>query len=313
MSIKLYEMYKRRFDSTKPIRGRAIECRPWGERRRDWEQITKVLTPMGEGYSAKLYDTDVVTVAPNGDIYIRSDRWATYTTAEWIRYRSPFRSYKKYSRLWVDVAGKSYPIEGNNVLHVKYNAETDTYSCDKEVKMQQKVIDRSKSKEVRKTIEPFKQFAKTIMSLADGWLARETYEQHRIYDQVNVHRSNYHYMIAGEKFGRYDVSGSQMGSRNAGKLLNLMQKFDELSDHDKITLIVMVAEGMGYTESRIVATEQRESEWSGQKHTWSESIYEYCYPAKSVVSRIDYIMKKASEDIYTTKEVDITKPITNLI
>lgn len=312
MSIKLYEMFKRRYENTKPIRGRAVECRPWGERRRDWEEITRVLTPTGEGYCAKLYRTEVVTVAPNGDIYLRADSWSTYTTAEWIRYRSPFMSYKKYGRLWVDVNGKAYPLEGSQVLHVKYDEQNNTYSCDKEVKMQQKVIDRVKSKEVRKTIEPFRMYAKTIMSLADGWLSKETCEQHRIYDQVNVHRSNYHYMIHGEKFGRYDLTGSEYGERISNRLLGLMQQFEELSDHDKMTLIVMVTEGMSYVDSRVVETVDRESEWNGTKHIWQEHIRENCYPAKSVVNRIDYIMKKAS-DIYTTKEVDITKPITNLL
>jgi hypothetical protein len=309
----MYENWKSRYENTKPIRGRAVECRPWGERRRDFEQIARVLTPLGEGYTARLYNTDVVTVAPNGDIFIKSDSWATYTTAEWIRYRSPFMSYKKYGRLWVNVADRAIPISSSTVLHIKYNEANNTYSCDKEVVLQQKVVDRSKAKEIRKTITPFKQFAKAIMSLADGWVANETAKQHRIYsEQAIAHYSNYHYIINGEKFERWDLRGSQLSPRLANRILDVMQKFDELSDHDKVGLILMITEGMGSTESRVVETIQRENEWNGQKRIWTENVYEHCFPAKAVVNRIDYIMKKAG-DVYTTKEVTVTKPITNLL
>ena len=34
-----YTHYKNLWESVKPIRGRSVEVRPIGERRRDWEQI----------------------------------------------------------------------------------------------------------------------------------------------------------------------------------------------------------------------------------------------------------------------------------
>lgn len=312
MSIRQYEQWKYRYDNTKPIRGRAVECRPWGERRRDHEQITRTLTPMGEGYTAKLYETDVVTLCPNGDFYIKADKWATYMTAEWIRYRTPFSAYKKHSRLWVDVNGSAYPIGRDTVLHVKYDKANDRYYCDKEVVMTQKVVDRTKSKQVRETIQPFRAYAKMMMSLADGWLSHETLEQHKKFTGNTGWRNSYEYKIADQTFSTYMIRGGQMYTDTANKLLGLMQKFHDLSDEEKFRLLIVITEGMEVTEHRLLMEIDRESEYNGQKHTWKEKVYENRFDPKRVVSRVDYIMKKAS-DIYTTREVKVTKPKANLM
>ena len=41
MSLDQYKHFQERYDNTKPIRGRAVECRPIARRARDWEQVVK--------------------------------------------------------------------------------------------------------------------------------------------------------------------------------------------------------------------------------------------------------------------------------
>ena len=50
-----YENFKRKYENTKPIRGRSVDVRPIGARRRDWEQVVRVVDRVtGETKSARL-------------------------------------------------------------------------------------------------------------------------------------------------------------------------------------------------------------------------------------------------------------------
>lgn len=309
MSINRFEQWKHRFENTKPIRGRKIEIRPWGERRRDWEQVVRVLTPYGESYGARLYDTDCVVVAPNGDMFVRTNGWATPTTAEWIRYRSGLNCYKKYNKVWIEVDGRSIPVEGN-ALHIKYNPETDKYTCDKEVKMEQKVVDKSKIKEVRQSTKDIKSFVRVMMKLADGWVSNELVKKYRVIPETESGwYRRYHYELMGIKFDQYSIRSNQMSKYTAEELIECMQKVE--ADEDKVQLMLILTDGMNSEDSRIIGTEEKQHTFGGNIHKYTEDIREYKYNPDAVVRRIDYIIKKGA-DVFTTKEVDVTRPMTNL-
>ena len=312
MSLELYKSWKNRYDTTTPIRGRAVECKPWNRRNRDWEQVVRVLTPLGEGYGARLYNTDCVVVAPNGDLYIRIDGWATPLTADWIMCRSRLRCYKQYNKVWVDVDGRSIPLESNKPLHIKWNDETGKYTCDKQVVMEQKVVDKDKIKAVRHSVKELKSFVKVMMKLSDGWISNDLTEMHRVKtNEQQGYWSRWQYELMGNTFNQYEVRGDRMYVDCAKRLIKCMQEVQ--SDDDKVKLMLILAEGVGQEETRVVRTETFEHTWAdGTTHQSVQEIRDYKYNPDAIVRRIDYIIKKGA-DVFTTKEVEVTKPMTNLV
>jgi hypothetical protein len=75
-----YADAKQRWESIKPIRGRAEDTRPLGLRRNTHIQIWKD----GDDYKCRLYQTDCVIFKPNGDIVVDTGGWTTTTTASFI-------------------------------------------------------------------------------------------------------------------------------------------------------------------------------------------------------------------------------------
>lgn len=309
MSIRTFQYFKNKFERVVPIRGRAVECRPWHVRREDWKQITKVLTPLGEGYGARLYDTDCVVLAPNGDMFVKTGGWATPITADWIRMASGLLCYKKYNKIWLDVDGRSIPLEAEKPIHLKWNEDTGKYTCDKEIVMEQRVVDRDKIKAVRHSIKDFKMFTKTMMTLADGWVTRELLTTYRSQQEGSGYWSNYHYEVCNDRFTNWDLRGDRMTTQTARRLVKCMQEVTD--DADKVKLMLMVTDGCQQDDSRVHSVEDYEREYDGKVHKYQNEIREYRYEPKTVVNRIDYIIKKGA-DVFTTKEVVVTKPITNI-
>jgi len=62
--------------SIKPIRGRRVECKPLGERRKDYMRIGK----MGKDIIVYLYSTDVLTYKPDGRVLLNYGGYTTQTT-----------------------------------------------------------------------------------------------------------------------------------------------------------------------------------------------------------------------------------------
>ena len=124
MSIEHYNMMKTRYENTKPIRGRNEDVRPISDRRRDWERIVQD----GDKYGARLYDTNCVMFCPDGSIELKTDTWATPTTASFISQWSPYRNdcFKRYNKLWVnlnrtaDEVGETYPLPSHDVFILKH-------------------------------------------------------------------------------------------------------------------------------------------------------------------------------------------------
>lgn len=309
MSIRQFQYFKGKYERVVPIRGRAVECRPWHTRREDWKQITKVLTPLGEGYGARLYNTDCVVVAPNGDMFIKTGGWATPITADWIRMASGFNCYKKYNNIWLDVDGRSIPLEAEKPTHIKWNEDTQKYTYDKQVVLEQRVVDREKIKAVRHTVKEFKGFVKTMITLADGWISKDLKDTYRSSQDGSGYWSSYSYDLMGDKFSHWDLRGDRMTTQTARRLVKCMQEVTD--DTDKVKLMLMLTDACSHNDSRVVAVEEYEREYGERTITYQNEIREYRYEPKSVMNRIDYIIKKGA-DVFTTKEVVVTKPITNI-
>jgi hypothetical protein len=175
MSKISYESYAKRYETTNPIRGRSEDVRPIGQRRRDWETITKkAIDESMYSFSAKLYSTECVEYFPNGDIILRCGSWPTPTTAEFIHTHSPFTCWKQGGKLWIRVGTKAIPINAD--LRMNWKGEHN-YEPAEEVIINKRVVDRDKAKAAREPFKPFLQFAKTMLAISDGWVMHETCKQ----------------------------------------------------------------------------------------------------------------------------------------
>jgi len=81
-SLANYNEAFHKWESTKPIRGRADDVRPLGNRRQADQYKIEVL-PEGD-VACVLYRTPVVTFYKNGDVCIRHDGWNSQSTCHFI-------------------------------------------------------------------------------------------------------------------------------------------------------------------------------------------------------------------------------------
>lgn len=168
-----YTHYKNLWESVKPIRGRSVEVRPIGERRRDWEQIVRKPMVGGEySYAARLYNTDVVEYLPNGNIILRTGGWETPSTAEFIWEHSPFTAWKKNGKVWISTDEVVYPVGAELELHYDHNKRRHVPV--NSVLIQKKVVDRAKAKDARAPMKPFLDWAKVFLKMSDGWIMHST-------------------------------------------------------------------------------------------------------------------------------------------
>jgi hypothetical protein len=184
--LSAYEYYKKKWEDTKPIRGRAEVVKPISQRRRTWETIEKLSEDV---YACRLYHTDVVKYYPDGSIGFTAEQWSTPLSAEFMTMHSPFYCYKKHSKLWVKVWGeeagqeKHYPVPetGELRLHPEVKNGQVLYAPKETITIKKSVVDRVKAKEVREKLRGFLDWAKTFNKLSDGWIRHETREQFGTY------------------------------------------------------------------------------------------------------------------------------------
>lgn len=79
-----YAVAYRWWNTTKPIRGRAVEIRPLAERKyADCYSIRK--NPDNNAIECVLYRTPVVSFMPDGEVHLRNDGWTSATTNYFMR------------------------------------------------------------------------------------------------------------------------------------------------------------------------------------------------------------------------------------
>ena len=184
--LSSYEYYKKQWEQIKPIRGRAEVVKPISQRRRTWETIEKLSEDV---YACRLYNTDVVKYYPDGSIGFTAEQWSTPLSAEFMSMHSPFGCYKKHSKLWVQVYGKTdadtkhYPVprEGELRLYAEMVGGQVLYAPKETITIKKSVVDRVKAKDARLKLKGFLDWSKTFNKLSDGWIHNDTREQFGTY------------------------------------------------------------------------------------------------------------------------------------
>ena len=292
MSIRLYEQMKARYNETKPIRGRSIEVRPWGDRRRDWEQVICRVQSDGQcAYGARMHSTDVMLVMANGNILYNTDGWHTPTTASFMAtLLFGFYVHKQYNKLWLQrhVGTEVFCAvldKPTLVIWDTTNPNYEHYRLAEPSTAMQKVIDPIKAKAERAKIKPFKDYVRNMLKLSDGCVSHELAAQY----MVNMERYwDEETTLLGRKFTRNEMHRLDFTVAEVETLSYAMQVTDpdeqlELFPH----LFVMFTRGCDVLE--------RNTDY-------------FQYDPKQVIDKVDRFITK-HKDVYKHKEVAITKPI----
>ena len=163
-----YAFFKGRFEAIKPIRGRAVECRPIGVRRRDWETIRME----GDVVCCRLYRTDVIKYHPDGVVELCTDGYQTNSTAAFMDEYSPFRAFKAHNKVQVRVNAVVYPLPDKGSL--KFHRVDREWQPVEPIVIKKEFVDRAKAKEAREKVKPFLDFVKTFLAMSDGWIMHKT-------------------------------------------------------------------------------------------------------------------------------------------
>lgn len=176
-----YRNLEDKYERTKPIRGRSVDVRPIGARRRDWEQVVRVVdNATGEVlYGGKFHNTNVFLFRPNGNVIFNLDGWHTPTTREFIHNHCPITSaHISNSKIWLYLSANGtcntfVPMPDSEFLELEYDPELRKYKTDKFLHAKQWVVDRKLAKEQRERVKPFLDYCRVMLSLSDGLVARD--------------------------------------------------------------------------------------------------------------------------------------------
>ena len=176
--INDYAFALKRWEDTKPIRGRAVDTRPLGHRRNDHYLINKL--PDG-AVECILYKTPVVTFYENGDVVIRHDGYNSVSTCNFIgEVLGIHSSIFNYNTL-VGFGGKDYIVPDSG-LTIKRNA-TWVYEPLNLTPVVGHALDRKGANNVRVRYHPFYSYLSSMCRLKAGSDYPQT-EMYRVFGKT---------------------------------------------------------------------------------------------------------------------------------
>jgi hypothetical protein len=290
--ITTYEGIKKRYETVAPIRGREVDVRPIGQRRRDWELVVKIDHAGGEpSYAAQLYQTNVVEYLPNGNIILRHGGWGTPKTADFMTDYSPFKVSKRANLLWVVTNNKYYPLDKNGV---EFRGVDGAWEPVDTIVMQQRVVDRDKAKALRAQSKEFRDWLKAFLLVSDGWVMHETCKE----------------VLGFTKEG--GASGYKQLRIRESELVPMFASDDP--DVWLKALCSLAAFHLHHgAEKRVAEKVPYEFEWSGQKRTHEKTFYDVKLGVVETMRAVKRISDKFG-DMYKVREVHpADRPIYNVV
>jgi hypothetical protein len=309
MSIKLYNDLKTKYETTKPIRGRSTDVRPWGRRSRDWEQVIKCDRNGEIAYGAKLFNTDVVRVLPSGDVVLQSDGWYTPKTAEFIDgVLYGLGCFKQYNKLWVNVSGvvpndERYfitPIPRTGDLLIKFDAEKNQYFLPNKPIVMQQVIDKDKAKAAREPIAGFKEYVKSMLKLTDSIVTNDTVKQYIANGDLSYWGVGFEFVHEGEILY---ISRQELRTLNKQTGSTAMQFMYDSMCRENLDVFPKLM----YAFLEACPSSSLRNGSNGNTSGEMAQIYDI----PSVMNKLNQFAVHATQ-AFKVVEVEVTKPITNV-
>jgi len=279
--ISTYDMAKSKFESTKPIRGRAPEVRPLGdERRYIWYQIRKkTIANQAENtqydtYACSLYDIDCVEFYPNGDVTLRTGSWGNNFTIGaminfvlWHTGKVLSESGKWYFK---NKRGETFRWEGKE-LRLMFDGE---YLVPKDAPVQEykRVVSRKAMNALRKKYRPIVEYGRNMLAI------EPTFDRLDLEDaKLGVKSLNL--------LPNYNWIAPNVGE-NRSKIFKLM---DEQIQSGDLELL--------YDIARYVATS------AGQYNYRLEKFV--CYPENFIKTFDELLKHEFKDEVFISEPVDI--------
>ena len=171
-ALRTYQDALEHYESIKPIRGkdwlRPIINTPNGRRR----QHMQIIKHRDNTIACRLYDTNVLTYLPDGEIHFTNGGYATNSTHQfatallnrWDRYGCSFSSHK--GQTTATVRNKTVVVEDGETLKLKYDKDAGFDFIDPP-KMHAYYLKRAPMGMRRKEIEPFTKYVLALAKLVD--------------------------------------------------------------------------------------------------------------------------------------------------
>jgi hypothetical protein len=127
-------------------------------------------------YGARLYDTVVFDIDPQGTLAFRCDGWISKTTTDYLHKVlgdvGVGMTCRRFNRIWVFLrnvkdGGQWVKLPKNEVLEIPYNPDTDTYTPPKQV-VTKRTTDTIKMKELRAKAKGFQTYYRSLLKLSEG-------------------------------------------------------------------------------------------------------------------------------------------------
>jgi len=173
-----YATALKRWEDTKPIRGRAVDTRPLGHRRNDHYLINKL--PDG-GVECILYKTPVVTFYENGEVVIKHDGWNSVSTCNFIGEVLHIHSFIFNYKTLVGFNHKNYVVPDSG-LTIKRN-DNWVYEPVNPVPVMGHAINRKGANNVRARYKPFRAYLSSMCRLKAGSDYPQS-EMYRVFGKV---------------------------------------------------------------------------------------------------------------------------------
>ena len=301
-----YNHYKTKYHSTVPIRGRDEDVRPIGNRRRTHELITTKKYPCGQvSYCATLYGTDVVEYHNNGQVTLRTNGWATPTTAEFMHEQSPFTVWKQDNKLWARVPTpdgvKAFPIGKELTFEMVVDfggIHSDRfYQPINKVLINKRVVDRAKAKAAREPLQPFLAWCKAFLTMSDGWVMHETRKA----------------ALGWEKRDDRDMWVMPLNHMYEEAVYRTLTEDTVLAPEDNYLLALCRMSSNMWKEKRKAETYEYEHVWSGNTHKFTQHFEDYRVDFDAIKRKV-YSWSEKFGDIHTTVQVEPThKAMSNTV
>ncbi len=163
----------------------------------------QIIKRRDETIACRLYDTNVLTYLPDGEIHFTNGGYATNTTHQfatallnkWDRYGCWFSSHK--GQTTVTARKKTIEIGGGKVLKLKYDKDTGFDFIDPP-KMYAYYLKRAPMGMRRKEIEPFTKYVLALAKMVDPNDYRQPYRRLTAGELYQMVRNNDDWHIAAE-------------------------------------------------------------------------------------------------------------------
>jgi len=169
-TLRTHEDALEHYESIKPIRGkdwlRPIIASPNGRRRKHMQ----IIKQRDGSVACRLYDTDVLTYYPDGEIHFTNGGYATTSTHQFataILGWALVHIHGHRDQTCIKCGKKSVLVEDHNPIKLKWNADVYRYDFIDPPKMYAYYLKRAPMGMRRKEIEPFTKYVLALAKLVD--------------------------------------------------------------------------------------------------------------------------------------------------